>query len=65
MRKYIKDILNSELGKVMDKIFEGNNLGQGKGGISNLTKGNITRIDLTENAVIMALVSHINGAVWK
>lgn len=63
--KYIKDILDTELGKVMDKVFDGKNLGQGKGGISNLTKGNITRIDLTQNAVIMALVSHINGEVWK
>ena len=63
--KYVKEIINSELGKLMDKVFEGKNLGKGKGGISNLTHGNITRLDLTENAVIMALISHINGELWK
>lgn len=63
--KYVKEIMDTELGKVMDKIFNGKELGKGKGGISNLTKGNITRLDLTENAIIMALTSHINGEIWK
>ena len=63
--KYIEEIKETELGKVMDKIFSGNELGKGKGGISFLTKNEVSRIDLTRNAFIMALVSHINGDVWK
>lgn len=63
--KYIEEIKETELGKVMDKIFKGNDLGKGKGGISFLTKDKITRIDLTRNAFIMALISHINGETWR
>lgn len=63
--KYIKEIKETELGKVMDKIFDGNELGKGKGGISFLTKDKITRIDLTRNAFIMALTKHINGEIWR
>ena len=49
----------------MDKIFDGKELNKGKGGISKLTKDEISRIDLTRNAFIMALTSHINGEIWK
>ena len=63
--KYINEIKETELGKVMDKIFSGEQLGKGKGGISFLTKNEITRIDLTRNAFIMALTRHINGDIWK
>ena len=63
--KYIDDIIKTELGKVMDRIFQGNELSKGKGGISYLTHDEISRIDLTRNAFIMALISHINGDLWK
>ena len=63
--KYVKEIQETELGKVMDKIFEKNHLGQGKGGINLLTKGQVSRIDLTKSAFLMALISHINGEIWK
>lgn len=63
--KYIEEVRATELGKVMDKVFCGNGLGKGKGGISILTKDVISRIDLTRDAFIMALVEHINGEVWK
>lgn len=63
--KYIDEIKATELGKVMDKIFEGKELGKGKGGISFLTKNEVSRIDLTRNAFIMALTSHINGETWR
>ena len=63
--KYIDEIIKTELGKVMDKIFSGKELGKGKGGISFLTKNEVSRIDLTRNAFIMALISHINGEIWK
>ena len=63
--KYVQEIRETELGKVMDKIFEKEKLGQGKGGINLLTKGEVSRIELTKNAFIMALISHINGEIWK
>lgn len=62
--KYIDDIKETELGKVMDKIFSGDGLAKGKGGISFLTKNEISRIDLTRDAFIMALTKHINGEIW-
>lgn len=63
--KYIDEIKETELGKVMDKIFSGKDLNKGKGGISFLTKDEVSRIDLTRNAFIMALTSHINGEIWR
>ena len=63
--KYIDEIKSTELGKVMDKIFSGNELGKGKGGISFLTRDVVTRIELTKNAFVMALTSHINGDMWR
>ena len=63
--RYIDEIKETELGKVMDKIFSGKELGKGKGGISFLTKNEVTRIDLTRNAFIMALISHINEDLWR
>lgn len=63
--KYIDEIKATELGKVMDKVFNGHELAKGKGGISFLTKDVISRIDLTRNAFVMALISHINGEVWR
>lgn len=63
--KYVEDIINTDLGKVMDKIFNETELRAGKGGINLLTKGKITRIDLTKQAFIMALTQFINGETWK
>ena len=63
--KYIEEIKQTELGKVMDKIFSRKDLGKGKGGISYLTKDEVSRIDLTRNAFIMALTKHINGDIWR
>ena len=63
--KYIEEIKQTELGKVMDRIFKGKELGKGKGGIGFLTKDEVTRIDLTRNAFIMALTRFINEDIWK
>ena len=63
--KYVDEIKETELGKVMDRIFNGQKLGNGKGGISFLTKDVINRINLTKDAFVMALISHINGEIWK
>ena len=63
--KYVKEIQETELGKVMDKIYNKEQLGKGKGGINLLTKGEVSRIELTKGAFLMALISHINGDVCK
>ena len=63
--KYIEDIKKYSLGPIMDKIFSGNELSKGKGGISFLTRDAISRIDITRDAFIMALIKHINGEIWK
>lgn len=63
--KYIDEICETELSHVMDKIFNENNLGKKKGGISFLTKDDVTRIDLTRSAFVMALTKHINGEIWR
>ncbi len=63
--KYIEEIKQTELGEVMDKIFTGKDLGKRKGGISFLTKNEVSRIDLTRGAFIMALTQHINGDIWR
>ena len=63
--KYMPEIMETELGKVMDKLFDGENLGKGKGGISRLTHDVVTRIELTKDAFVMALIGHTNGDLWK
>lgn len=64
-QKYVEEIINTDLGKVMDKIFNETELRAGKGGINLLTKGKITRIDQTKQAFIMALTQFINGETWR
>lgn len=63
--KYVNEIIESELRIIMDRIFNGNNLSKQNGGIGNLTHGEITRIDLTRQAFIMALIKFINGEIWR
>lgn len=63
--KYVNDIIATDLGKVMDEIFKQHDLRSGKGGVSFLTKNEITRIDLTRDAFIMALTQFINSDVWS
>lgn len=63
--KYVKEIIETDLGKLMDKIFAGDGLKNAKGGISFLTKDTITRYDLTRDAFTMALTEFINGSLWK
>lgn len=63
--KYIDEIKATEFGKLMDRLFHGKDLGKAKGGINFLTKDEVTRIDLTRNAFVMALISFINDDIWK
>lgn len=64
-QKHVEEIINTDLGKVMDKIFNETELRAGKGGINLLTKGKITRIDITKDAFIMALTQFINKDIWR
>ena len=63
--KYIDEIKETELGKLMDKLFNEKEMGKGKGGINILTKEEVTRIDLTKNAFIMALTTFVNDNIWR
>ena len=61
-----QDVIETDLSQVMNKVFykdeERHNKG---GGIQALTHGEVTRIDLTEDAFIMALVKYINKDIWN
>ncbi|MDD3187537.1 MAG: inosine/xanthosine triphosphatase [Bacilli bacterium] len=63
--KYVEDIKEKELGPVMDKVFNENDLRSGKGGISLLTDGIISRLDMTESAFVMALIQHRKHNIWS
>lgn len=63
--KYVEETIKTDLGIVMDKIFNGNGLKNEKGGIAHLTNDVITRYDLTREAFIMALTEFINGDLWR
>lgn len=62
--KYVDEIIKTDLGQVMDKIFNQQDLRNNKGGISFLTNDVISRIDLTKEAFVMALTQYINE-VWN
>lgn len=62
--KYVEEIIKTDLGQVMDRIFEKNDLRSSIGGISFLTHNVLDRIELTREAFIMALTGHIND-IWK
>lgn len=62
--KYVEEIIATDLGKVMDKIFKKNDLRSSIGGINFLTHNKKSRIDLTEDAFVMALTQFINGNIW-
>lgn len=63
--KYVDEVIEKELKVIMDRIFDSKNLNQENGGIGKLTHGKISRIDLTYQAFIMALVKFINGEIWN
>lgn len=63
--KYIERIKTETLGNVMDDIFNSEDLRSYGGGISLLTHGKVSRIDITEAAFEMALTKFINGDIWR
>ena len=64
--KYVEDIKKIGLGEVMNNIFskddERHNRG---GGIQLLTHDVISRIDINEDAFVMALTRYINKDFWN
>ena len=64
--RLVKEIIDTDLGKVMNKVFTKDDERHNKGGgIQLLTNNEVTRIDITEMTFIMALTKYINGDVWK
>lgn len=63
--KYVDEIISSDLGKLMDRIFNEKELRAKQGGVSFLTQNAISRYDLTEQAFVMALTRFINGDIWE
>jgi len=61
---YVDEVISSDLSVLMEKIFLEKDLRSSKGGISYLTHGNISRIDLTKEAFCMALTQWTNGEKW-
>lgn len=58
---YVEEIISTDLSKVMDKVFEKDEDRHNHGGgIQLLTKGLVSRIDLTETAFVMALTKFVN-----
>ena len=65
-KKYVDEVIKFGLNLVMDKLFgEDKQRHNHKGSIQLLTKNEITRIDLTEEAFIMACTKYINKGVWN
>lgn len=62
--KLVESIKKETLGTVMDNLFSKSDLHNSTGGIGLLTKEALTRIDLTEQAFIMALTQFINKEIW-
>lgn len=63
--KYVDEIISTDLGKVMDKIFNEKELRSKQGGIALLTNDAISRYDLTDQAFVMALTKFVNGNIWE
>lgn len=64
--KYVKEIIDTDLSQVMNKIFTKDEERHNKGGaIQLLTHNKISRIDMTEIAFIMALTKYVNENKWK
>lgn len=64
--RLVEEIIKTDLSKVMNKIFTNDVDRHNKGGgIQLLTHEEISRIDLTELAFVMALTKYINKDIWK
>ncbi|MBQ8430920.1 MAG: DUF84 family protein [Clostridia bacterium] len=64
-QKLVDKIISTDLGTVMDELFEKHELHNSVGGVNFLTHGKISRIDLNDQAFSMALTQFINNNIWK
>ena len=58
--KYVKEIIATDFGTVMTKIFNEKAMGQGVGGVNSLTNESISRIQITKEAFVTALTTHVH-----
>lgn len=64
--RLVQDVIDTNLSEVMDKVFTKDEERHNKGGgIQLLTHEEISRIDLTKMAFIMALTKYINEDKWR
>lgn len=64
--RFVRKIIETDLSQVMNEVFTKDDERHNKGGaIQLLTYNNLSRIDLTEYAFIMALTKYINGEKWR
>ncbi len=62
----VQKVLDTNLSEAMDTVLgENKERHNHSGGIQLLTHNKISRIDLTEDAFIMALTKYINGEKWR
>ena len=62
----VQKVLDTNLSEAMDTVLgEDKERHNHSGGIQLLTHNEISRIDLTEYAFIMALTKYINGEKWR
>ncbi len=62
--KYVEEIIKTDFGHVVEKIFNESDLGKTVGGVDGLTNHSISRIQITKEAFIMAMTKHFND-YWK
>lgn len=64
--RLVQEIINTDLSQVMNKIFEKDDERHNRGGgIQLLSHNEVSRIDLTEMAFVMALTKYINEDKWR
>lgn len=64
--KLVQKVLDTNLSEAMDTVLgEDKERHNHSGGIQLLTHNEISRVDLTEYAFIMALTKYINGEKWR
>lgn len=65
-KRLVDEIIHTDLSQVMNKVFtEDDDRHNHGGGIQLLTHDNVSRIDLTELAFVMALTKLVNGDKWR
>ncbi len=64
--RLVEEIISKDLSHVFNELFEKDEERHNKGGaIQVLTQGKVSRLDLTEQAFLMALTRYINRGVWE